>query len=126
MNDEEIDRILANEDQLIPSSGFTASVMDRIREEARVPQPIPLLPIAFPWKRAIPGMVLAGGGLGWGVVEIVRQAITAAHTPQTFAYTIPEAVVQPMQGLGWAALALGVALASWIAARRIAGSSNLF
>jgi len=33
--------------------GFLASVMDRVREEAAAPPPIP-----FPWKRALPGMAL--------------------------------------------------------------------
>ena len=34
IEDEMLDRILSNEDQLVPSSGFAASVMERIREEA--------------------------------------------------------------------------------------------
>jgi len=33
MKDELLDRILATEDELVPSSGFVVSVMDRIREE---------------------------------------------------------------------------------------------
>jgi hypothetical protein len=48
---DKLDRILAQEDVLLPSSGFTASVMDAIREEAAAPAPIP-----FPWKLALPGI----------------------------------------------------------------------
>ena len=64
MKDEVLDRILATEEDLVPSSGFAASVMDRIREETTAPPPIP-----FPWKRAVPGIVLAAGEFGWGAVE---------------------------------------------------------
>ena len=46
-----LDRILL-EEALIPSSGFTASVMGAIEEQAAQPAPIP-----FPWKLALPGLV---------------------------------------------------------------------
>jgi hypothetical protein len=49
---EEIDQMLSREDEILPSSGFAASVMDAVRREAAAPPPIP-----FPWKRALPGMV---------------------------------------------------------------------
>jgi len=61
MKDELLGRILATEEELIPSSGFAASVMERIREETAAPRPIP-----FPWKQAVPGIVLAVGVFGWG------------------------------------------------------------
>jgi len=48
-----IDRILASEEPLIPSLGFLDSVMERVREEAAAPPPIP-----FPWKRALPAFFL--------------------------------------------------------------------
>jgi hypothetical protein len=48
---DDLDRILANEQPLLPSSGFAASVMDAIAKEAATPAPIP-----FPWKRALPGI----------------------------------------------------------------------
>jgi hypothetical protein len=74
MNDEMLDRMLASEEELIPSSGFAASVMERIREEAAASPPIP-----FPWKRAIPGIALTAVVFGGGVVELSRGAIAAAH-----------------------------------------------
>ena len=39
--DAVIERILAAEEELIPSSGFLAATMDRVREEAVMPKPIP-------------------------------------------------------------------------------------
>ncbi len=120
MTDEKIDRILANEGELIPSSGFVASVMERICEEVVAPPPIP-----FPWKRAVPGLALAGIGLGWGVIEVTRQAIETARTAHPVTLTIPDAVVRPLESLVWAALALGISLASWMLARRISGESRL-
>jgi hypothetical protein len=52
MKDYEIDRVLA-EDEILPSSGFAASVMEAVRREAPETGGIP-----FPWKRAVPGLVL--------------------------------------------------------------------
>lgn len=48
---DEFDRILSD-DEILPSSGFTASVMEAVRREAAAPPPIP-----FPWKRALPGVI---------------------------------------------------------------------
>ena len=52
---EEVDRMLSSEDEILPSSGFAVAVMDAVRREAAAPPPIP-----FPWKRALPGMIVAG------------------------------------------------------------------
>jgi hypothetical protein len=115
-----IDRILANDEELIPSSGFLGSVMERVQEEARMPAPIP-----FPWKRAVPGIVLAAGVFGWGAVEFVRLAIPAA---KGMAFSVPHfsgAVERPLEQAGWVALALGVSLFSWMLSRRISGQSGL-
>jgi len=120
MKDESIDRILSSEEELLPSSGFTALVMERIRDEAAAPPPIP-----FPWKRIVPGIVLGCAGLSWGVVELTRLAIAAAHDPQPIALPIAASALLPMENLGWAALALVVAFVSWMLARRIGGESQL-
>ncbi len=53
----EFDRIMS-EEEILPSSGFAASVMDAVRREAAAPPPIP-----FPWKRALPGAVFAAATL---------------------------------------------------------------
>ena len=71
---EYIDRILSTKDEILPSSGFSASVMEAVRREAVAPPPI-----AFPWKRALPGiavgaltlfLVVAGCFGVWGGMEI--------------------------------------------------------
>jgi hypothetical protein len=53
-DEDQINRILFREDEILPSSGFAVSVMDAVRREAAAPPPIP-----FPWKRAVPGLVVA-------------------------------------------------------------------
>ena len=55
-----LDRILGAEEELAPSSGFLSAVMERVREEAVAPAPIP-----FPWRRVVPGAVVALGGVAW-------------------------------------------------------------
>ena len=72
MTNEDLDRILSGEDEIVPSAGFTALVMENIRSEATAPPPIP-----FPWKRALPGLVLVGLALGAvlaGLAEVVKNA----------------------------------------------------
>ena len=116
----EIGRILATEDALVPSSGFLASVMERVREEAAAPAPIP-----FPWKRALPGAIAALGMLGVGGFEFVRQALP---TVSKFTLTTPQfsvAMERPLEQAGWVALALGVSLFSWLLSKRLAGRSGL-
>ena len=41
MRDDEIDRILSSEEGIVPSSGFTVSVMEEVMREASTPPPIP-------------------------------------------------------------------------------------
>jgi hypothetical protein len=50
MNPEELERILSRADEIVPSSGFAANVMDAVQRESAAPPPI-----RFPWRRAVPG-----------------------------------------------------------------------
>lgn len=118
MKDKMLDRILANEEEFILSSGFAASVMDRICEEAATPQPIP-----FPWKHAVPGIVLATGVFGWSAFELLRRALTQAHDAPIQIH-LSASMLQPIEGIGWTALALGLSLASWAIARLMTGASR--
>jgi hypothetical protein len=52
--DDYFDKALLEEDDLRPSSGFTSSVMEAVRRQASAPPPI-----AFPWKRALPGFLVS-------------------------------------------------------------------
>jgi len=122
MTAKKIDNILAEEEELIPSSGFLASVMERIEDEAAAPPPIP-----FPWKRAVPGMALAAGGFGWCVFEFVQMARSAAGQ---LTLTLPSmhgtaTVDRPLQQACWVALALGVPLVSWLISKRMGGRAGL-
>jgi hypothetical protein len=115
-----IDHILASEEPLIPSSGFLASVMERVHEEATAPPPIP-----FPWKRTVPGMVLAAGVFGWGAFELVRYGLPAVGSIALTPPHLSAAVARPLEQVGWVALALGASLLSWLLSRRLAGRGGL-
>lgn len=116
----EIDRILATEDALVPSSGFLASVMDHVQEEAAAPAPIP-----FPWKQALPGAIVAVGAFGAGAFEMVRQGLPTASEFALTAPHISAVMERPLEQVGWIALALGVSLFSWLLSNRLAGRAGL-
>jgi hypothetical protein len=120
MEQSRIDAILATEENLIPSSGFLASVMESVHEEARLPKPIP-----FPWKRAVPGILLASCVFGWGAVELARHALPAVSRISLTLPHLSAALEQPLEQAGWVALALGASLLSWLLSRRLAGRSGL-
>ncbi|MFZ1085008.1 MAG: hypothetical protein WAN35_08585 [Terracidiphilus sp.] len=118
--DSEIDRLLATEDDLIPSSGFLASIMERVQEEASAPPPIP-----FPWKRALPGVLLSIGVLVWSLVEMIRLARIA---PNPRPLTLPhfsEFYTGSAGQANWIVLSLGLALLSWLFARSLVGRGGL-
>ncbi len=115
-----IDRILAGEEELVPSSGFAAAIMDRVREEAAVPPPIP-----FPWKRMAPGLVLAAGTIGWGAWQAARFAGPAMHEFAENSPQIPATALLPLQQAGWVVLALAVSWGAWILSQRLVRRSGL-
>jgi len=119
-DDAVINRILATEEELIPSSGFLAATMQRVREEAAMPKPIP-----FPWLRALPGIMLAVAVFGWGGFAMVRAGLRSARET---AFVLPHLVAANAHALepaGWVAVALVVPMLTWILTRRIAGRSGL-
>lgn len=110
MTNEDLNRILSRQEEILPSAGFTALVMESVRSEATAPPPIP-----FPWMRALPGLAAAGLVLVWilvGLVEVFREA---SATPAAATETL---VIQPLlhatlyAGLGPITLALLVSLAA--------------
>jgi hypothetical protein len=123
--DAEMDAVLASEEPLIPSSGFLASVMESVRQEAAAPPPIP-----FPWKRALPGILLAAGVFGWGGFELVHLGLPALGpaAPTSVALYLPQlpaAYLTSAEQAGWVALALGASLLCWLFSHRIAGCGGL-
>ena len=119
-SEKKLDTILSVEAELIPSSGFLASVMERVEAEAAAPRPV-----LFPWKRAIPGMVVAVGVLGWGGVEGVRYAMQSAPTFPLHQLVESASVNPNVQQAGWVVVACFASLGSWLFARRLAGRSGL-
>ena len=118
-----LDGILGAEEELAPSSGFVSAVMERVREEAATPKPIP-----FPWKRVVPGAVAAAGGLVWIGVEAVRQGLTRMPdlgSPVKLFAHMPQRMTGTLEDAGWVAAALGASLLSWLLARRMIGSRGL-
>jgi hypothetical protein len=104
MERDELDRIML-ETEIMPSSGFTASVMDAVRSEAAAPPPIP-----FPWKWALPGLAVGGVTLGMVLVITIAQlargpAVTAIPTDWITALHSVEHSTMRFGGL-WIALAL--------------------
>lgn len=118
---KEVDRILSREEEITPSSGFMASVMEAVRREAAV-----LPPIAFPWKRVLPWVVVSAVSLIAAVIvsfATVAQALRSEQA-QRLSTTVDAWMadwnslllkcshVSASCGIGWIALALVMVLAS--------------
>ena len=117
MTVDRMDEILGTEVELIPSSGFVSGVMERLREQAAAPPPIP-----FPWKRAVPGFVVVASVFGWSAVEFARLIGSAVATLKLPPVHVLVAFVRPLAQAGWVVAALAVSFASWMLTRRVAGS----
>jgi hypothetical protein len=121
-DEDELNRILSREDEILPSSGFAVSVMEAVRREASAPPPIP-----FPWERAMAGLVVGGLALALvlvaGIVALV-QSWREATTAQ-FSMSLPSALL-PMFNGGvesaaiWTVLALLLAFVSVKVSMRLA------
>lgn len=107
MNDAEIDPILSGQDEIHPSAGFVACVMDAVRHEAAAPPPIP-----FPWKRVLPGLALAVVTLALLVVvggSAVTHGLGGVATPHAAAtsWSLSQGLHEKIQSAAaWTALAL--------------------
>jgi hypothetical protein len=95
MTPEELERILSKADEIVPSSGFAANVMDAVqRQSSELP------PIRFPWRRAAPG---------FGVAAAL--AIAAA-------FAGPDAA-EPPAAMAWAAAVIVAMVAPLAILRRL-------
>jgi hypothetical protein len=121
-DDSEIDRILSREDEILPSSGFTVSVMEAVRREAAARPPIP-----FPWKRALPGLLVGGVVLALVLVAVVRAIAQVDRTTASRFSTSLPSVMLPIFNGGvesaaiWAVLALLTAFVSVKLTMRLCG-----
>ncbi|PYX58752.1 MAG: hypothetical protein DMG76_07880 [Acidobacteria bacterium] len=111
MKDDDLHRILSQERQVIPSRGFVIAVMDSVRREAAAPPPIP-----FPWKRAWPGIGVAGLMLGALVIATITLLIQGIPNqplwPPLFLALAPIFEVWKAVGATWIVLALVLSFAS--------------
>jgi hypothetical protein len=106
MKPEELDHVLSGEADIVPSSGFVASVMEAVTAEATAP------PLTFPWKRAWP---LAAGFpvlfLWMAVSQIGSGPEVAAPGPDLYEWF---EMIVPM-ATGWVAsgLLMTAAITVW-------------
>ena len=104
MKPEELDRVLSEETEIVPSSGFVAAVMEAVTTEATAP------PLAFPWKRAWPLVAGFAALFVWlAVLPFGPEGTTAG--PDLYAWF---EMVVPM-ATGWVAggLLMTVAITAW-------------
>ena len=108
MAQDDLDRILSGEQEIMPSSGFVAEVMAAVQREAVAPPAIP-----FPWKRALPGIAAAVSAVALVLGSLLMGA--KAHGP-TLADLPPGVTsvlhVAHQMGAGWIAIALVISLVS--------------
>jgi hypothetical protein len=115
-----LDRILAGEEELVPTSGFLAAVMERVEDEAAAPAPLP-----FPWKRILPGMVLMVGLLAWGVFALAGSLRAALNTWTLTAPYFAPSYLPSLEAAAGVAGALTASLLGWLFSRRLAGRGGL-
>ncbi len=117
---DNLDRVLAAEEELVPSSGFVAAVMERVREEVAAPEPI-----AFPWRRVLPGAVVAAIGLVWCVIQLVRMSFAALDAPTLVPLQTSVPLAPRTESVAWVAGALAMSAIPWLLARRMMGRRGL-
>lgn len=129
MNNNDLERALMETEQIVPSSGFVASVMDAVHREVEAPAPIP-----FPWKWALPGGIVS---IALTVGLIIRwfhsipradQSTDSASAVIVSLENLPalvphgQIVVSTFVAVEWSLLAVLVSLlAVWIPMHYIAG-----
>ena len=127
MNDHDLDRMLIEREEIVPSSGFVASVMEAVQQEAAAPAPIP-----FPWKWALPGLIVSVA-MAMGMIarwffsgphiSLPVYPATNAWTMGTFSSSLPRVhmAVSTIVALEWSALALLLSFATAWLSMRISG-----
>lgn len=110
--DNNLDRILSRDQDVIPSSDFVRNVMVAVHREASAPAPI-----SFPWWRVVPGLAICAVALTAFVIVAVIQfrggSAGAGPVPSVFVNVVETA---NRVGLGWVSLAL---VASFVPTRLV-------
>jgi hypothetical protein len=121
-DDDELDRMLvrsfgpphsraAHAESIEPSSGFAASVMERVRGEAAAAAA--LGPIRFPWRRAVPGICMAVLAVAVCATLLMLASIGAVQLASHAAISTNAAGLQSAIA-GWAETAMRLRL-GWLA-----------
>jgi hypothetical protein len=118
----DLDRALgAASDSILPSSGFADGVMSAVYREASAPAPL-----AFPWKRAIPGVaaaVMAALLLIAAVVSFLHSSWSRSPSAIPFnLQTIAADLAHPTNGATWVILSLAISGACLLFCRRLVSS----
>ena len=104
MNDDDLDRMLMDREEIVPSSGFVASVMEAVQQEAAAPAPIP-----FPWKWALPGFVVSVAMAIGMIVRWFYSGPRASHAVHTVVTALP------METLSSSLSQVNIAVSTWVA-----------
>jgi hypothetical protein len=114
----DLDRALATaSDSILPSSGFADSVMTAVYREASAPAPL-----AFPWKRAIPGIgavVVAAALLIAAVVSFFHSALTRSAPAVFDLQRIANPLTHHATDALWLSVSLVLSLACLLFCRRL-------
>lgn len=103
MNQDDIDQILANEEEITPSPGFLASVMNAVETERIAPQRLP-----FPWMRMMPGLL----ALGAAHAGALWQGISTLNGPAVLESLTMMSTLAANVGLPWVVATAGIATLS--------------
>lgn len=127
MNDHDLDRMLMEREEIVPSSGFVSSVMEAVQQEAAAPAPIP-----FPWKWALPGLIVSVAMAMGMIARWFYSGAPVSHPVQSVGRALPmesitsslpqlHIAASTLAALEWSALALLVSFAAAWLSMRIAG-----
>jgi hypothetical protein len=119
--------MLMEREEIVPSSGFVASVMEAVQQEAAAPAPIP-----FPWKWALPGFVVSVAMAMGMVARWFYSGARASHPVHPITTALPierlssslpqvHIAVSTLVALEWSALALLISFATIWLSMRVAG-----
>ncbi len=135
--DRSLSRILSPGAEMVPSSGFAASVLERVQHETAM-QASESTSIPFPWSRALPGLIVclvltvgmiaslmrtgvqAGPQTGMQASYTVHLSLLASNFATNFATDVAARLTELLtdglhhaiqMGAGWVLLAL---LFSWV------------
>jgi hypothetical protein len=111
----DLDRILSSEPAVTPSASFASRVMSAVRSEAAVPAPI-----AFPWRRVAPVLVVCGAALAVACV-LFAMMLTRSNAPlDALAHGVSVPAVKALWTSGLP-LAVGTVFGGWLLFRLSSG-----